>query len=107
MPTAPIVVLDMDGTLIDTAPRHYAVYALISNEINIQTITFNQYWDIRRRGFSNLGVLQQNGLQEKYSSFAAQMWARHIETDEMLILDKLYPGVKNWLVFWNDYIKKR
>jgi len=92
-----VAVLDLDGTLLDTAARHYAIYCLITQSAQIQPLPLEVYWRYRREGSTNLEVLIQNGLKSSNRRFAQSTWLKHIETIEMLKLDRLFPGAKKWL----------
>ena len=105
MSVAPVVVLDLDGTLLDTSVRHYGVYCLIAQSMQMRILPFSAYWQHRRRGLSNLEVLLQNGLLQGNRTLADSMWLEHIESVEMLKLDRLFPGVVGWLQAWEDTVR--
>ena len=91
------VVLDLDGTLINTSPRHYVVYRTIVHQFGITPLPFNAYWKTRRQGLSNLDVLKENGLSSRHEALAAEMWLTNIESLEMLKQDQVFPGGMLWL----------
>jgi len=105
MSVAPIIVLDLDGTLLDISARHYAVYSLITQAVQIQPLSFTAYWQRRRRGSSNLEVLSESGLRNEYRKLAESIWLKYIESLEMLRLDEMFPGVLAWLQAWDDMVE--
>lgn len=97
MSTAPFIILDLDGTLLNTSFRHYAVYRLVACNAGIEPLQFSDYWRLRRAGLSNMVVLLQGGLPNSKRDIAKSMWLKHIESMTMLKLDKMFPGVLEWL----------
>ena len=100
-----IIVLDLDGTLLDTLARHYAVYQLITGSLQIQPLTFADYRQFRRAGMTNIEVLLRSGLRLEDRKLAKLTWLKHIETLEMLKLDQLFPGVPEWLGSHENWIE--
>lgn len=89
--------LDLDGTLLDTSARHYAVYCLIARSLQVHLLSFTAYNQLRRSGMNNLDVLLKCGLRSADLNLAKSTWLKHIETLEMLKSDQLFPGVPEWL----------
>lgn len=101
MPPAPLIVLDLDGTLIDTFPRHHRTYRRIAGEFGLEPLEFDRYRRLRRRGRSNLEVLLRGGLPEEKAEAARALWREWIESGEMLALDRPLAGVIPWLEEWS------
>ena len=99
------VVLDLDGTLLETSARHYAVYTLITNSLRIPSLGFSTYWQLRRAGLSNLEVLLRSGLSNEQRTAVEATWFEHIESYEMLKLDRLFSDVLPWLEKWKGMIE--
>lgn len=97
----PTIVLDLDGTLIDTAQRHYALYTTLGKRFSVDVLPFEDYWNLRRTGLSNIEVLRQGGLQVADSGTADAMWRRDIESPSLLQMDRVLPGVVDWLHEWS------
>jgi phosphoglycolate phosphatase-like HAD superfamily hydrolase len=97
MSLAKVIVLDLDGTLLDTSARHYGVYSLIARSFQVQELSYSAYIELRRTGMNNLDVLTECGLRLEDREFAKSTWLKHIETLAMLKLDRLFPGVPEWL----------
>lgn len=91
------VVLDLDGTLLDSSRRHYEVYLVLAKRFDIQPLPFSTYWNHRRSRRSNLEVLMLSGLNGSEKGRAEQGWSNLIESPHMLINDKLLPSVRDWL----------
>ncbi len=68
-------------------------------------IGFNDYWRRRRRGMSNLAVMEAGGLTEH--TRARQLWLEWIESPEMLELDVLFPRVPEWWDSWGGIVELR
>lgn len=97
MSITPVLVLDFDGTLVDTLPRHYAVYCLISDTLKTTPLPYLTYCQFRREGLNNIEVLLHQGLKRSDQKMAESLWLEKIESLEMLRIDRLFPRVKNWL----------
>lgn len=102
MPFAPSVILDLDGTLLDTSNRHYCVYKLIAKAFKIRQMTFETYWNLRRKGLSNKDILIQSGIRDEVLKDAELIWLGEIESLRMLKLDSIFYGVLEWLQKFNQ-----
>lgn len=91
------MILDLDGTLLDSSQRHYESYLVIAKYFNIQPLLFPIYWNLRRARKSNLEVLFLSGLERYEESRAEEMWRHLIELPQMLTYDQLFPSIKDWL----------
>jgi phosphoglycolate phosphatase len=100
-----VVILDLDGTLLDTSKRHYAVYRLIAKRLQVSALSLSNYWERRRVGSSNLNVLFQTGLPMSQRETAKDLWLQHIESVKMLASDQLLPGVRTWLETYQDRLE--
>jgi phosphoglycolate phosphatase-like HAD superfamily hydrolase len=98
------IVLDLDGTLIDTAQRHYALYRRLSETFHVDVLDFDDYWNLRRDGVSNVHVLQRAGLSDAESRLTDAVWRREIESPPLLQLDRVLPGVAEWLGDWKHIV---
>jgi phosphoglycolate phosphatase len=105
MSLAKVIVLDLDGTLLDTSARHYAVYSLIAQSLQVQVLSFTAYIKLRRTGMNNLDVLTKCGLRLEDRELAKSTWLKYIETLAMLKLDQVFPGVPEWLGSHENCIK--
>jgi phosphoglycolate phosphatase len=101
MPPSRIVILDLDGTLLDTSARHYAVYLECAQDNDMVPLNLDAYWQLRRQGQSNLDVLLNSGLSASAAGKARHIWESRIEAQELLKTDRLFPGIFDWLKFWS------
>lgn len=91
--------LDLDGTLLDVAARHYATYVEVlgMSELRGAPLPEREYWGLRREAKSWEEIVTKSRLfPTKFKLFAERFEAR-LETPEMLALDRLRPGVDNTL----------
>lgn len=93
----PVIVLDLDGTLLETSRRHYGLYAKISADSNLNTLSLDDYWGQRRSGASNLEVLVRQGLPPSQYLWAKGCWTSQIESEHFLGHDIVIPGALQWL----------
>lgn len=85
---------DIDGTLIDSSERIYRLFSDISK----LPISFNEYWEIKRKKISNFEILQERGFAKNQISYFNQQWMEKIESDDYLSFDKIFlytiPSIK-------------
>ena len=96
------IIVDLDGTLLDTSSRHYAVYQSIAQEFSLPLITFKEYWNLRREGADNISVLKQSELRESDCAQAESIWLEQIESIPFLKHDRVLPRVHEWLQSWSE-----
>jgi len=84
------VVIDLDGTIVDCAPRHYACYADLAREHRIATLDAQTYWNMKRARAPWASILDVDaaGLQPDHF---ADRFAERIELPRYLALDRMYP----------------
>lgn len=97
MSASPVIILDLDGTLLNTSFRHHALYSWVCSELGIESLPHEAYWKKRRSGLSNLDVITESTADEKLRQFAADAWLRRIESSCMLDHDRLFPFIKEWI----------
>lgn len=91
--------LDLDGTLLDDAARHYATYVEVLAMADLRGVPIpdREYWGNRREGKKIDEILRKSRLfPTKFKLFAERFEAR-LETPEMLSMDKVRPGVETAL----------
>ncbi|MDB5422702.1 MAG: Haloacid dehalogenase domain protein hydrolase [Phenylobacterium sp.] len=81
------VIVDLDGTVVDTRARHHAAYGEIVRKLGGEPLPLPAFWRAKRRG---VGWAQLLGPLDA-SSFLA-IWGTRIEAADMLALDRLQPG---------------
>jgi len=84
------VIVDLDGTLLDTRRRHHTVYlhALRSVGGEQAPLTLPAFWRAKRRGRGWPRLLGDRVATERF----LDAWKTRIEAPDMLALDSLQPG---------------
>lgn len=95
-----VVIVDLDGTLLDTRARHYSIYANLVSQDGAHPLPLGEVWRARRSGASWKTILGRTfGKPPEAIDEAAFLSDLRdlIETDEMLALDRLQPGAAHAL----------
>src|SRR2546430_1907533 len=90
------IVVDLDGTIIDCAARHYAWYADISNRFRLPCLDASSYWAMKRRKASWSEIASKAGGKVHLEYFEREFLAS-IEDPAYLRLDTLYDGASSAL----------
>ena len=88
-----IYVFDLDGTLIDSSLRHGILInrILLEEGMEADDAFMNKYMENKRNGMNSKMTLQaEYGLDEKTADRLVSKWIDGIESDELLLNDKLY-----------------
>lgn len=100
-----IVIVDLDGTLVDYRLRAYLCFLKATSNTLKVPISFENYVDSRRRGMSNLELfISLVHTRHKDDSFLA-LWLEFIEDSELLKYDKLFEDSLNWLQLTSAHSK--
>jgi phosphoglycolate phosphatase-like HAD superfamily hydrolase len=94
------VMVDLDGTLLDTRRRHHAVYLESLRELGGEPIDLARLWRARRRGVGWPAVLAttlRRPLEQGELASFQQRFAARIESPDMLALDRIHPGARSAL----------
>jgi phosphoglycolate phosphatase-like HAD superfamily hydrolase len=85
--------LDLDGTLIETAPRHKAALLQAARSVGLElSPSFaDVYYDEKRNGLSGKQVLLHHGVPE--AERISRVWIEVVEDESLLVTDSLYPAV--------------
>lgn len=94
-----MLVIDLDGTVLDERPRHYGCYATIMQELGQMPLAEKNYWELKRQGVDAPGVLARTGSQYLAAEFGRR-WLARIEAEEMLALDVAHVGAAETLRAW-------
>ena len=94
-----ILVLDLDGTILDCRDRHYACYRSILIKNNLQPLPIDEYWIAKRLKIDIAQILKRSGGGDHYNIFMRE-WLYRIEDKNMLLMDKLHPGALAVLHHW-------
>jgi phosphoglycolate phosphatase len=97
------IFFDLDGTLIDVAPRHYQVYSEVITELGRTPLAQSVYWRLKRDKTAWPVVLQKTGLNPSDTPRFLEHFIRRIEAVECLRMDTLFPNALSTV----DSLKKQ
>jgi phosphoglycolate phosphatase len=83
---------DLDGTLIDIAPRHYRVYLETVGIFGGAALPQEQYWDLKRKKTKWPELLRLSRLEPSMEAQFLESFIQKIESIEYLKADQLFPG---------------
>ena len=89
------IFFDFDGTLIDSHRRLYELFQFLIPE---STITFDEYWELKRNQIDHKTILKKYFGINNSQPFEKE-WMKKIETKKYLDLDKPYEGVAEYLIY--------
>jgi len=90
------IVIDLDGTLLDSSKRHFVLLREILKSQKIK-LNINDYMSYKRTGRSTKDYLVSKGLDINITSEICKKWVKNIENIKLLKLDKLYKDSKEFL----------
>jgi phosphoglycolate phosphatase-like HAD superfamily hydrolase len=93
------IVVDLDGTLIDTSQRHYACYSEVARACGIEPEPVATWWPSIREGTPTSATLQADEVTT--ARFRAG-WLARIEAADLLALDTLVAGALETLTAWRE-----
>lgn len=94
-----MVILDLDGPILDGKLRHYNSYSAILREHGFDPMPMDQYWEMKRDHcdlYEQLKVSNADGLQDQFM----KLWLERIESRKYLRMDRLQPGATEKLRRW-------
>ncbi|HUS25910.1 MAG TPA: HAD hydrolase-like protein [Nevskiaceae bacterium] len=83
---------DLDGTLIDVAPRHYGVYSELVEQFGGQALAQTVYWDLKRKKTRWSELLPLSKLSADIEPQFLAAFIEKIENPRYLRIDRLFPG---------------
>ncbi|MCS4100843.1 HAD family hydrolase [Salinibacter ruber] len=90
------VILDLDGTILDTSARHYRAYVdsieAVLDEGPLDLPSHEDFWASKRDGKRTVDTLPDSFPEEKRNRFESQ-WIERIEQRQYLELDQFVEGV--------------
>lgn len=86
----PILAFDLDGTLVDSRPRHRVLLDMILKKYNC-SIDTTDLIPFKANGKNNIDFLVTKGISSELAKKIQSEWIEHIEDVEFLHLDTLYP----------------
>jgi phosphoglycolate phosphatase len=90
---------DLDGTLLDVAPRHYKVYSEIVQEMGGSPLDQPTYWDLKRKKTTWDVLLPMCQLSVDDKQTFLDKFIKKIENPSYLAVDKLFDGALETLKF--------
>lgn len=91
MRTRAVVVLDLDGPILDVRRRHHRCYTEVLAAEGAQSPDLGLYWERKRQGVQLEEQLRLDGYAKPAGEFL-EVWARRIEARGLLLRDELQPG---------------
>lgn len=86
------IFFDLDGTLIDVAPRHYRVYCEVTESFGGKPMDQQEYWSLKRDKTKWPALLTASGLPVDIEFEYLKKFISKIEDPRYLDMDQLYPG---------------
>lgn len=96
-----IIVVDLDGPILDGMHRHYQCYSDILKEHGAAPVPLQSYWDMKRNRVGRRKLLALSDAVGLYDEFL-DAWMQRIEAKEYLALDRLQDGVVDILSQWKE-----
>lgn len=93
---------DMDGTLVDVAPRHYKVYSEAVRLHGGVSMDQKSYWDMKRKKTKWKDLLIASALPPKIEEDFLRYFIDTIESQEYLAIDQLFEGVYETLYAFSE-----
>ncbi len=91
----PIAFLDLDGPILDVAPRHHRVYGDIVTSLGGTPLSLDEFWVAKRHRVPDREILARSGLAEVADY--GERKRKVIEDLAYLRLDRLQPDVPEML----------
>lgn len=94
-----LIILDLDGPILDGKLRHYNCYSDILYENGFVPMSLDHYWKMKRNRRSLHEQLKISGADAIREQFL-QLWLERIESRKYLEMDILQPGAVEKLCKW-------
>lgn len=94
-----IIIIDLDGPVLDGMLRHYKCYSDILLGKGYRPMPVDKYWEMKRSRYSHLEQLAVSGAAE-ISNFFFENWLARIEKRKYLLLDHVQEGIIEKLKQW-------
>ncbi|NGX28408.1 MAG: Pyrophosphatase PpaX [Candidatus Anoxychlamydiales bacterium] len=84
---------DLDGTILDVSERYYQIYTHILKKYRYKYLSKKEYWTLKRNKTSEAEILRLTKAED-IKDLYVQLFQNLIESDNFLILDKIWPDLK-------------
>lgn len=88
---------DLDGTLIDCAPRQVRLAEALLAEHGADPIDPERFWACKRAGASTRDALERLGVEPGMAATVHRAWVERVEQPRWLAHDRLLPGAREVL----------
>lgn len=90
--------LDLDGPILDNRPKYIALHRQLLNDASGLALAEEEYWGLKRALVPETEILSRCGVPTiQWDDYLRRRQA-YIEHQQFLKLDRVWPGVKDWLV---------
>src|SRR5207237_1355265 len=96
-----LLILDLDGPILEGRERQYACYRNILTESGFTAVSLECYWEMKRARVPLAAQLAATGAEALRESFPKR-WLEEIESDVLLERDTVQPGAKETLAAWQE-----
>lgn len=91
-----VIAVDLDGTLLDSTPRHQVVMDAVLRDFGLSVDT-QQLVPFKAGGNNNIAFLEANGVNSDTARAIQARWIELIEDEQYLALDVLYADAVEFL----------
>jgi phosphoglycolate phosphatase len=95
-----LVILDLDGPILDGKLRHHKCYSDIISAYGYTPLSIETYWAMKRSRKSRREQLSCSGADGIYNLFLDE-WLMRIESPEYLKLDRIQDGALAQITAWS------
>ncbi|MFH1616609.1 MAG: HAD family hydrolase [Planctomycetota bacterium] len=96
-----VIIIDLDGPILDGMLRHYQCYSDILSENGYCPVPSQKYWSMKRNRYSHAEQLAESGA-EGISNLFVERWLTLVEERRYLRLDRVQDGIINRLRQWKS-----
>ncbi len=87
----PVLVFDLDGTLLDVSARHHHVYSSVCGALGGRPLEQPEYWHLRRQRLGWPDILARSGVPANQSPAFESDFEAQLELPTSLGFDVLFP----------------
>lgn len=95
--------IDLDGTLIDSMPRHYKVFEYSLSKVGISCNTsYNRFSMLKRDGMSTKQIYEKELYSNSYIDEVINIWEHNIESVAFLKGDQFFCDAEPAMAFFSN-----